>query len=479
MLTITAFIVTIGLLVTIHEYGHFQVARWCNVKVLRFSIGFGMPLWRTTLGQDNTEFVLAAIPLGGYVKMLDERVIASEQANSEQPLIVYSEAELSRSFNRQSVLKRIAIVAAGPVANLLLAILLYWALFMSGVMVMRPVIGIVDDNSPAAQAKFEAGELIKKLDDVPVESWQDVRWILLKKSMASSSSGQSIVVVETVNKDQELQKKSLNLSGLNKSDFESDILEKLGLIAYQPKIPAIIGEITKKSVAEQVGLKVGDKIQSVNGAVVDDWEAFVKIVRANPNNQMSLQIERSELNKQAMLTVLLTPQGLNENGKIIGRIGAAAKVDVVKAQADIDKLLVKVNYTPFVALAMAADKTWDTSILSLKMLGKMLVGQISWKGISGPATIASYAGQSAELGVKVFLGFLATISISIGVLNLLPIPVLDGGHLMYYMIEIFKGSPVSERLMELGQRVGFGLLGLLMAIAIFNDINRFARFLIG
>ena len=479
MLTIAAFIVTIGILVTIHEYGHFQVARWCNVKVVRFSIGFGKPLWHKTFGQDNTEFVLAAIPLGGYVKMLDERVIASEQANSEQPLIVYSENDLSRAFNRQSVWKRIAIVAAGPAANLLLAVLLYWVIFMSGVMVMRPLIGAVDENSPAAQAKLEAGDLIRKIDGVVVESWQDVRWILLKKSMASSATGKSIVAVEIINKDHELHQQALNLSGLDKNDFESDPLEKLGLIEYQPKIPAVVGVITKSSVAEQVKLKVGDKIQAVNGVVINDWEAFVKIVRANPNNQINLQIQRSEMNKQVMLSLLLKPQSFNENGKTIGRIGAAAQVDVVKEQADIDKLLVKVNYTPFAAIAMAADKTWDTSIFSLKMLGKMVTGQMSWKGISGPATIASYAGQSANLGIKVFLGFLATISISIGVLNLLPIPVLDGGHLMYYVIEIFKGSPVSERLMELGQRIGFGLLGLLMTVAIFNDINRFARFLIG
>lgn len=478
MLTIAAFIVTIGILVTIHEYGHFQVARWCNIKVLRFSIGFGKPLWRKTFGQDNTEFVLAAIPLGGYVKMLDERVIASEQDNEKSP-IVYSEGDLSRAFNRQSVWKRIAIVVAGPVANLLLAILLYWIIFMSGVMVMRPLIGAVDDDTPAAQAKLEVGELIKKLDGVPVESWQDVRWILLKKAVASTSTSQSMVAVETINKDHELHKQSLNLSGLDKNDFESDILKNLGLAEYQPKIAPIVGEIIKNSVAEQAGLKVGDKVVSVNQIIIHDWEAFVKIVRANPSKQITLQIERNEFNKQTTQVLLLTPQSLKQNNKTIGQIGVVAKVDVLKAQADIDKLLVKINYSPVTALFMAAGKTWDTSIFSLKMLGKMVTGQMSWKGISGPATIASYAGQSADLGFKVFLGFLATISISIGVLNLLPIPVLDGGHLMYYVIEIFKGSPVSERLMELGQRIGFGLLGLLMTIAIFNDINRFARFFIG
>ena len=481
MSTILAFIVTIGILVTIHEYGHFQVACWCNVKVLRFSIGFGKPIWRKTFGQDKTEFVLAAIPLGGYVKMLDERVLASEQANqqvNEKLSSAYSDGDLRRAFNRQPVWKRITIVIAGPAANLLLAVGLYWVIFMSGVMVMRPLIGAVDDNSPASQAQLKAGDLIKKMDGMAVESWQDVRWILLKKAVASSSTNKVTVQVETINKDHESHHQSLNLSGLDKNDFESDMLEKLGVIEYQPKIAPIVGEVTKKSAGDQAGLKVGDKILSVNQITINDWESFVTVVRANPDKQINVQIDRNTASNHSTYSILLTPRSLNERGKIVGRIGVAAKVDVVKAQADIDKLLVKINYSPLQALQMAADKTWDTSIFSLKMLGKMLTGQMSWKGISGPATIASYAGQSANMGTIVFLGFLATISISIGVLNLLPIPVLDGGHLMYYMVEIFKGSPVSERLMELGQRVGFGLLGLLMTIAIFNDINRFAKFFI-
>lgn len=483
MLTIAAFIITIGILVTIHEFGHYQVAKWCGVKVLRFSIGFGKPLFSTILGQDKTEFVLALIPLGGYVKMLDERVIAQESEQKTNPVISYTEQELSRAFNRQSVWKRIAIVAAGPIANLLLAILIYWGLFVSGVTVMRPVIGGVTDNTAAARAQLKAGDSIKKIDGSIVESWQDVRWILLKKSLSTSTKESAektsevppvIAKLDIVNADNEEKIININLSGIDKNDLESDVLEQLGFIQYQPKILPIIGEVTPKSVAEQAGLKAGDKIITVNKLLVTDWDSFVKVVRVNPMQAISVEYERQLSGVIQRHTALITPEKLQDHGKTIGRIGAAAKVDLTKAQADLDKLLVVVSYSPFRALTMALDKTWDTSTFSLKMLGKMLTGQMSFKGISGPATIASYAGQSADLGLKVFLGFLATISISIGVLNLLPIPVLDGGHLLYYVVEIFKGSPVSDRVMEFGQRLGFGVLGLLMTVAIFNDITRFA-----
>ncbi|MBC7787126.1 MAG: RIP metalloprotease RseP [Methylophilaceae bacterium] len=483
MLTIAAFIITIGILVTIHEYGHYQVAKWCGVKVLRFSIGFGKPLFRTTLGQDKTEFVLALIPLGGYVKMLDESVIAQDSEQKTNPIISYTEQELSRAFNRQSVWKRIAIVAAGPIANLLLAILIYWGLFVSGVTVMRPVIGGVTDNTAVVTAQLKTGDLIKKIDGSVVESWQDVRWILLKKSLSTITKESAektsealplLAKLDIINADNEEKIVNIDVSGVDKNDLERDVLEQLGFIQYQPKILPIIGEVTQKSVAERGGLKAGDKIITVNKSAVTDWDSFVKVVRANPIQVISVEYERQLAGVIQRQTIFITPEKLQEHGKTIGRIGAAAKIDLVKAQADLDKLLVEVNYSPFRALTMALDKTWDTSTFSLKMLGKMLTGQMSFKGISGPATIASYAGQSADLGLKVFLGFLATISISIGVLNLLPIPVLDGGHLLYYMVEIFKGSPVSDRVMEFGQRLGFGVLGLLMSVAIFNDITRFA-----
>lgn len=449
MVTVLAFLITLGILVTVHEYGHFQVARWCGVKVLRFSIGFGKPLFSRRFGKDQTEFVLAALPFGGYVKMLDEREAPVENAS-----------DIPYAFNRQSVWKRIAIVVAGPVANLLLAIFLYWILFMHGVVGMKPILGEITQGSPAAMASMKPGELIQKVAGEPVNTWQEVRWILLQQSLKAP-----LVEVEAVSGSHEVHLHRLALNSIDKEDYEGDFLDKLGLKPYQPSVPARVGEVVEGSAAEKAGLKVGDEILLINGVAIKQWEELVNTVRKNPGHLLSLKIKRGDSN----LDLPITPDTAEEDGQRIGRIGAAYRMD----QAELDKLLVNTPYTPLPALFKAIGKTWETSIFSLKMLGKMLTGDVSWKGISGPVTIASYAGQSAHIGWKAFLGFLALISISLGVLNLLPIPVLDGGHLLYYMIEIFKGSPVSEAVMETGQRVGLALLGLLMVVAFYNDFNRF------
>ncbi len=449
MLTIVAFIVTLSVLIAIHEYGHFQVARWCGVKVLRFSIGFGKPLFKKTFGKDNTEFVLAALPFGGYVKMLDER-----EGNVEP------NEDVSRAFNRQSVWKRIAIVSAGPAANLLLAIFLYWLLFMHGVMGMKPILGEIAPGTPAAQASMKSGQVIQKVAGIPTPTWQDVRWVLLQESLKSG-----VVDIESQGESGDLHLHRLSLAGIGKDDYEADFLDKLGMKPYQPTVPAVIGDMVQSGAAEKSGLQVGDQVQAVNGVTVSSWEQFVNIVRKNPENQIQLSIMRDDRS----MSLLITPEAVVEGDARIGRIGAMNRID----QSELDKIIVNVSYGPLDAVAKASVKTWETSIFSLKMLGSMITGDVSWKGISGPVTIASYAGQSANIGWKAFLGFLALISISLGVLNLLPIPVLDGGHLMYYMVEIFKGSPVSESVMEVGQRVGLFLLGLLMVVAFYNDINRF------
>jgi regulator of sigma E protease len=453
MMTILAFIVTIGILVTIHEFGHFQVARWCGVKVLKFSVGFGKPLWSKTFGQDKTEFVLAAIPLGGYVKMLDENELKGE----ENP-VVYSESELQRAFNRQSVWKRIAIVSAGPIANLLLAIVLYWGLFMLGITGMRPIIGVVDENSLAAQASLKSGEIIQKVAGKPVSTWQEARWALLEESLENKT-----VEIEATNNNNELLQHTLSFEGID-NDAEIDVLKKIGLEPFKPNIPAVIGEILPDSAAEKAGFKPNDKILRIDGVEMDDWEQVVNNIKDNPSKPLQFELLRD----QKIVRITATPESIEEGGETIGRMGAGVKL----GQTELNKFLITLNYSPLMSLQKAIVKTWDTSIFSLKMLGKMLTGQVSLKSISGPVTIADYAGQSANLGIKVFLGFLALVSISIGVLNLLPIPVLDGGHLMYYIVEIFKGSPVSERTMLAGQKLGFGLLGLLMTIALFNDFNR-------
>ena len=459
MMTLLAFVVTIGILVTIHEYGHFQVARWCGVKVLRFSIGFGKPLWKKTFGKDNTEFVLAAIPLGGFVKMLDENELKADfESNPEIPKIDYSEADLKRAFNRQSVWKRIAIVLAGPVANLLLAIFLYWVLFMLGVTATRPMIGEVTENSLAAQASLISGELIQKIDGKEVKSWQEARWQLLEKSLEAKT-----VKIEAVNNNNELLLHTLSFEGID-HDAEVDVLKKLGIEEFKPKIPAVIGELLPNSAAEKASFMPEDKILRIDGAEMLDWEQVVNTIKNNPAKSLRFEIERAG----KVLEIKATPEAIKEANQTIGRMGASVKLN----KDALDKFLIELDYSPLESLQKAIVKTWDTAAFSLKMLWKMAMGKVSLAGISGPVTIATYAGESANLGIKTFLGFLALVSISIGVLNLLPIPVLDGGHLMYYTVEIFKGSPVSEQVLLIGQKVGFILLGSLMAIAMFNDLNR-------
>lgn len=446
MLTLLAFLVTLGVLITVHEFGHFLTARLCGVKVLQFSIGFGKPLLSRRMGRDGTEFILAALPLGGYVRMLDER---------EAPV---AQADLPRAFNRQRVWKRMLIVLAGPVANFLLAVLLYWALFMSGVTGIKPILGEVTEGSAAARASMKQGELIQTIADVPVRSWQEARWVLLQQSLKTSH----VEVVSLIGN--EIHHHRLDLSGLAQADPAQDVLSHLGLAVYRPPMPARVGEVLDDGAAARDGLLPGDEILAVDGVAIAHWEDFVDIVRNNPGRKLVLKISRAG----QTMSLRLTPDSVRENGESVGRIGAVYRVD----QQEIDRLLVQVHYPALPAAWHALEKTWDTAVFSLKMLGSMLTGAVSWKGVSGPVTIATYAGQSAQYGLQSFLSFLALVSISLGVINLLPVPVLDGGHLMYYMVEIFKGSPVSERTMEIGQKIGMLLLAALMAAALYNDLNR-------
>lgn len=454
MLTVLAFIFTLGLLVTVHEYGHFQVAKWCGVKVLKFSIGFGKPLWSKKIGLEQTEFVIAAIPLGGFVKMLDESEFEHDLTQRH-----YSEAELKRAFNRQSVAKRIAIVLAGPLANLLLAIFLYWLLFMMGIVGMRPTLGNVIEHSPAATASFSRGETIQKINGRQVATWQEVSWILLNESLKSKS-----VEIQAINNNQEVHLHQLSLSSINLDNVSKDTLALLGLTMHQPDIPARIGEVIKNSPADLAGLKANDLVLSISNTKVKMWEEFVGEIRRHSDTPVDILVQRDSV--EIKLTV--RPEPVIENGKTVGRIGATFRME----KSELDRLFVTTHYSTGESLIKASEKTWDTAVFSLKMLGRMLTGQASWKGMSGPVTIANYAGQSANMGIKVFIGFLALISISIGVLNLLPIPVLDGGHLMYYMVEIVTGKPVSEAVLNIGQRIGFFLLGSMMILALYNDMNR-------
>jgi regulator of sigma E protease len=445
--TIAAFVIALGALVIVHEYGHYLVARLCGVKVLRFSIGFGLPLWKKRFGRDRTEWVVAAVPLGGYVKMLDER--EGEVAPQE----------LARAFNRKSVWRRFAVVVAGPLANFLFAILLYWLLFMHGVQEARPVVATPQADTPAASAGFEAGETIRAINGEPVSSWQDVRWRMLQLAL-----GRQQVKVEVLNRNSQISWRMLDLSPFDAEQLEGDTLAMIGLKLFRPEISPVIGQIVSGGVAELAGLQPGDRILGANDEPIISWDALVALVRNHPGRELRLTYQRGSERRE----LVLVPQAVLQNGSTVGRIGAAAKLD----PEALDKLITVVRYGAASALAKAVEKTWDTSVFSLRMLGRMLIGQVSWKNLSGPVTIADYAGQSAQLGLVSYLSFLALISISLGVLNLLPIPLLDGGHLMYYTVEIFKGSPVSDRMMEIGQKLGLTLLLVLMAFAFYNDINR-------
>jgi len=446
--TLAAFAVALGCLIIVHELGHYAIARWCGVKVLRFSIGFGKPLWRRIAGRDRTEWVISAFPLGGYVKMLDEREGAVDPS------------EASRAFNRQSVGKRFAIVAAGPISNFLFAILLYWVLFMHGIPGMKPVVGDVPPATPAAIAGLARGDTIVRIDGEAAATWQDARWLLLQHAVQKDS-----VRLEVRNAAGEAGVRNLDLSGLEASDLEGDFMRVLGLTRFQPPLKPVIGTVVAASPAERAGLKAGDEILGVNGQPVSQWEDVVRAIRSEPGTALKLRVHREDGTEQALE---VTPDVVTDRGEKIGRIGAGPRVD----PAAIAGLVSEVRYGPLTSLAKAAYKTWDTSVFSLEMLGRMVVGEVSLRNLSGPITIADYAGQSAQNGWVSYCLFLALISISLGVLNLLPVPLLDGGHLMYYTFEFFKGSPVSDKVMEIGQQIGMALLVMLMAFALYNDINR-------
>jgi regulator of sigma E protease len=448
MITLLAFVGAIALLVVFHEYGHYWVARRCGVKVLRFSLGFGNVIYRKRFANSDTEWVISSIPLGGYVKMLDER---EEEVAPE---------DLPYAFSRKPVLQRMAIVVAGPLANFLLAIVLYWGLFVHGVPGLKPMLGEVPAGTPAAIAQMQPGETILSINGEAIPSWQELHWRLLDLALqqgevrieAKDAGGTSLLHV-------------LDMSGLAAKDLDGDFLDKLGLHLYQPVILPVIGNVANDSVAQRAGLQAGDRILHANGVPVQRWMEIVEVLRAHPEQTVQLDIQRGE----KTLNIAVVPQAVVESGKTVGKIGAAPEVDKQAWQA----MFTEVSYGPLEALMQSLRKTWETTAISLKMMGKMVTGEVSMKNLSGPITIADYAGQSAKMGVVAYLSFLALISISLGVLNLLPIPLLDGGHLLYYVAELLKGSPVSERSWEIGQKIGIALLGTLMVFAIYNDINRF------
>ena len=446
-LTLVAFVIVLGVLIVVHEFGHFIVARWCGVRVLRFSVGFGKILWSRRFGRDRTEWAVAAFPLGGYVKMLDER--EGEVAADER----------DQAYNRQSVAKRSAIVVAGPLANFLLAILLYWAIFWLGSEELLPILGPPPAHSPAAVAGIGNGELVRRVDGEPVESWQDLRWLITQKAVS-----QDVVELEVVNDRQEIAFRRLPLAAVSEQGWQGDGLERLGLNFYRPSVPAILGKVLAGSVAERIGLLPGDEVLSVDGVQVTAWYELVVKIRESAGKPLRLEIRRAG----NVWQTTIRPELTEENGKKIGRIGVGV-ADAPGLQREIRAV---VHYGFWTAGFKAVRETWDKSLFSLVMMGKMLTGEVSWRNLSGPVTIADYAGQSAKLGFDYLIKFMALLSVSLGVLNLLPIPVLDGGHLLYHMFEVIKRGPLSDRVMEIGQQIGLSILLALMAFAFFNDIHR-------
>jgi regulator of sigma E protease len=411
-------------------------------------VGFGKPLWVRRAGRDQTEWMIAAVPLGGYVKMLDER--EGGVAPEDRP----------RAFNRKSPWKRILIVLAGPAANFLLAILIYWVLFIAGLPGIRPVLGEPPPNTPAAVAGLANGETIRAVGGDAVQTWNDVRWLLLKEAVKREATE---LQVESGRGGRVSRR--LDLSGVTKEDLDRDFLGKLGLRPFRPRSPASLGRVMPASAAEKAGLQEGDLVIAVSGKPVATWFEFTGQVAANPGKALTLEIER----QGRRFELRATPDTVNDGEARIGRLGVEAPPELKR---EYERMTTKVRYGPVEAAGKAVAKVWDLSVFSLKMLGRMIVGDVSWKNLSGPITIADYAGQSAQLGWITYLGFLALVSVSLGVLNLLPIPMLDGGHLVYYFAEIVKGSPVSERTMEIGQRLGLALLLGLTLFAFYNDINR-------
>jgi regulator of sigma E protease len=446
--TILAFLLALFLLILVHEWGHFWVARRVGIKVLRFSIGMGKPIWSIRRGPDQTEWAIAAFPFGGYVRMLDER---------EGPVDPH---EVHRAFNRQTLARRAAVVSAGPAANFLMALLLYWGMYLVGIPGFKPYIAEPPSATPAARAGFQAGERIVRMGGHLVRTWSEVQLLLVDESLNHSQ-----LEIETQDDAGHLNIRHLDLTQLDLGATDSELADRVGLKPWEVPIPPRIGKVLPGGVGARSGLQPGDQVLAIDGKPVASWAVLVDAVRASPGKPLQLQLER---NGQT-LTLALVPESTRDaRGGTIGKIGVAPEF----SQRLVDRYWTTVRYGPWDALREACGKTWEVTRLTFKTFGMMLTGTASWKNIGGPIQIADYAGQTAKMGAIPYFTFLALISISLGALNLLPIPLLDGGHLMYYVVEFIKGSPVSERVLAVTQRVGLMLLAALMGFALYNDIHR-------
>ncbi|MBK6961687.1 MAG: sigma E protease regulator RseP [Gammaproteobacteria bacterium] len=441
------FFLVLGVLITFHEYGHFWVARRCGIRVLRFSVGFGPALlrWHDRRG---TEFVVAALPLGGYVKMLDER--EGEVAESER----------AHAFNRKSVAQRIATVAAGPLANFALAVVAYWIVFALGVQGIAPVVAKVTPDSVAAVAGLAAGEEIVAVDGVATPTVQALSEMLVRR-LGDSGTISFRVVTRGATAERELR---AQLVHWDLDPVAPDPIGDIGIELYRPPIPAVVASVESGSPAAQAGMRAGDRILAANDTAIADWAQWVEYVRARPAQTIALVIERAGERRE----LSVTPKSITAGGETFGQVGVAAAG--VEWPADYRR---EQRYGPVAALVKGVATTWDTAAMILESVRKMIVGDISVRHLSGPITIAKVAGASAQYGLVPLLQFMALLSVSFGVLNLLPIPVLDGGHLVYYALEAARGRPLSERIQEAGYRIGLSLVIGLMLLALYNDVSRF------
>lgn len=439
LFTLLAFAVALGTLIIFHELGHYWVARLCGVRVLRFSVGFGKVVLRRT-DRHGTEWAVSALPLGGYVKMQDD------------PPAGASAEEAAGAFNSKPVGQRIAIVAAGPIFNLILAVFLYAGLNMAGTQEPVAVIAQPAADTPAAHAGLSPGDRILAIDGEEIASWSDARWRLMD---VMSTGGNARIEVRTAGGA--VQQRELVLPSNTMDPAGGDPLAAAGIRLAQPK--PVVRVVNDGGEGQAAGLRAGDLIEAVNGDPTLDTGALVQQIQDSAGKTLALTLLRDG----APVSLNVTPRAEMVNGQEIGRLGVQLGGDVP---------MVTVRYGVFESLWRGAVRTWDTAWFSLRMMGRMVTGDVSWRNVSGPVTIADYAGQTARIGIVAYIAYIALISISLGVLNLLPIPMLDGGHLLYYLVEIVRGSPPPARWIDIGQRAGIGLLAGLMGLALFNDFTR-------
>ena len=445
--TILSFVLAIGVLVTVHEFGHFWVARRLGVKVLRFSIGFGRPLWKRTAA-DGVEYVVAAIPLGGYVKMLDE---------AEGPV---APADLDGAFNRKKLWIRTAVVAAGPAFNFAFAIFAYWVVFVMGVSGLAAFVGDVTPNSVAERSGLEKGHRIVIVDSGQANTWVDVVQRTLGGLLKSETVPATVVEPSGARRDLSLNFGTVGVDDLTEGRF----FDALGVEPLRPLLPAIVDRLTPDGAAEAGGMEPGDHVVAVDGTPVKGWGDWVETIQASPKKPLVTEVVRDG----RRVELVLTPNAREHEGRTVGFIGAYVRRSV----EGLERYYVKTSYGPVDALGKAMEKTWDVSVLTLRMFWKMVQLEVSLENLSGPITIARYAGDSARSGPVQFFEFLAIVSISLGILNLLPIPILDGGHLVYFALEAVSGKPPSDELRYIGQHIGLVFLVGLMGLAFYNDISR-------